>query len=423
MADGGKHPPGKVSEELIIVRRVMPDDAGAKGGAWKIAYADFVTAMMAFFLVMWLINAANEKTKAQVASYFNPVKLVDNTTSAKGIKTPGDRSATSSGENGGDAAPVDIPEDQKPSEEKQPAEAKGEAEAKAATADGGEKKPVAEAKADEHAAAEAAMLDDPYTLLAQLARQAPGGFEGKSDKHLVIKDTEPPGGIGQLARDPFDPLAWKLVPPVANPEPSHEVAENPADKPTMPGEKSPPAKIEQAAPHAVEQAESEAADGKQAAVHAAVLKEAEGIRSKLAEELAGFGENHPDVKVRSTSEGVLISLTDSINFDMFDVGSAKPRPVVVKLMEKVSAAVRAFDGKIVVRGHTDARPYRGKGYDNWRLSMARAQMAYYMLIRAGVDDASVERIEGYADKSLLLGDKPEAAENRRIEILLKVPGK
>ena len=53
-----------------------------------------MTAMMCFFLVMWLINAANEQTKAAVASYFNPVKLVDRNTSRKGLedptKTPGD---------------------------------------------------------------------------------------------------------------------------------------------------------------------------------------------------------------------------------------------------------------------------------------------------------------------------------------------
>ena len=60
--------------EVVIVRRRGGEDAGGgKAGAWKIAYADFVTAMMAFFLVMWLINASNEETRAQVASYFNPI--------------------------------------------------------------------------------------------------------------------------------------------------------------------------------------------------------------------------------------------------------------------------------------------------------------------------------------------------------------
>jgi chemotaxis protein MotB len=73
--------------EIVIIRRGGGEDqAGAKGGAWKIAYADFVTAMMAFFLVMWLINASNEETRAQVASYFNPIKLTDSTTGARSLK-------------------------------------------------------------------------------------------------------------------------------------------------------------------------------------------------------------------------------------------------------------------------------------------------------------------------------------------------
>ena len=73
--------------EIVIVRRRGGEDAGGgKAGAWKIAYADFVTAMMAFFLVMWLINASNEKTRAQVASYFNPIKLTDTSTGARSLK-------------------------------------------------------------------------------------------------------------------------------------------------------------------------------------------------------------------------------------------------------------------------------------------------------------------------------------------------
>ncbi|NJM28721.1 MAG: hypothetical protein HC855_00025 [Rhizobiales bacterium] len=74
--------------EIIIIRRGGGDDHGGHhGGTWKIAYADFVTAMMAFFLVMWLINSANEATKARVASYFNPIKMNDATPSGRGLST------------------------------------------------------------------------------------------------------------------------------------------------------------------------------------------------------------------------------------------------------------------------------------------------------------------------------------------------
>jgi chemotaxis protein MotB len=104
---------------------------------------------------------------------------------------------------------------------------------------------------------------------------------------------------------------------------------------------------------------------------------------------------------------------------MFAVGSSEPQPKVVRIMEKIAEMLKSRPGPIVLRGHTDARPYKGVGYDNWRLSSARAQMAYYMLIRGGLDEKRVERIEGYADRRLKTPDKPEAAENRRIEILLR----
>lgn len=54
----------------IIIKKKKGGHAGAHGGAWKVAYADFVTAMMCFFLVMWLLGA-DEATRAAVADYFN----------------------------------------------------------------------------------------------------------------------------------------------------------------------------------------------------------------------------------------------------------------------------------------------------------------------------------------------------------------
>ncbi|GBR52301.1 chemotaxis protein MotB [Neokomagataea thailandica NBRC 106555] len=59
----------------IIIKRYNVVEAGHHGGAWKIAYADFVTAMMAFFLVMWLINATTEEQRRGIASYFNPMAI------------------------------------------------------------------------------------------------------------------------------------------------------------------------------------------------------------------------------------------------------------------------------------------------------------------------------------------------------------
>ena len=60
----------------IIVKRIRKGGHGAHGGAWKIAYADFVTAMMAFFLLMWLLGSTTEGDKKGIADYFNsPLKV------------------------------------------------------------------------------------------------------------------------------------------------------------------------------------------------------------------------------------------------------------------------------------------------------------------------------------------------------------
>lgn len=57
---------------IIVKKIIMEDHGGHHGGAWKVAYADFVTAMMAFFLLMWLLGATDEKQRKGIADYFAP---------------------------------------------------------------------------------------------------------------------------------------------------------------------------------------------------------------------------------------------------------------------------------------------------------------------------------------------------------------
>jgi len=64
-----------LSQRPIVVKKIKKVVGGAHGGAWKIAYADFVTAMMAFFLLMWLLGSTSEGTKEGIAEYFKtPLK-------------------------------------------------------------------------------------------------------------------------------------------------------------------------------------------------------------------------------------------------------------------------------------------------------------------------------------------------------------
>ncbi len=142
------------------------------------------------------------------------------------------------------------------------------------------------------------------------------------------------------------------------------------------------------------------------------------IKRAVAESLPG---TPPFIEVAITSEGILISLTDDYEFGMFAIASAEPRPAMVVVMDKVARIIQVRSEPLVVRGHTDRRRYRTAAYDNWRLSAARAHQAYVMLARSGVDEKRFERIEGHADRSLRIQNDPEAAQNRRIEILLRKP--
>ena len=64
------------TQQPIVVKKIKKGGGGAHGGAWKIAYADFVTAMMAFFLLMWLLGSTTQGDLKGIADYFNtPLKV------------------------------------------------------------------------------------------------------------------------------------------------------------------------------------------------------------------------------------------------------------------------------------------------------------------------------------------------------------
>ena len=131
---------------------------------------------------------------------------------------------------------------------------------------------------------------------------------------------------------------------------------------------------------------------------AATERRANKLQAAISAALASLGTARPVTEVRETNEGLLISLTDDVNYGMFANGSAEPTPGLVRALDKITPLISQNRGQVIVRGHTDSRAYRSLGYDNWRLSTARAHMAYHMLIRGGLDARRIEQIEGYADR-------------------------
>ena len=108
------------SDRPIIIKKVKKVVGGGHhGGAWKVAYADFVTAMMAFFLLMWLINTTDPEQKRGIAEYFAPASVSQTTSGSGGIlggTSLGDDGAKSSGsmsvlQQMAPEAPQDVPPD------------------------------------------------------------------------------------------------------------------------------------------------------------------------------------------------------------------------------------------------------------------------------------------------------------------------
>lgn len=425
--------------EIVIVRRGgNGEDEGHHGGVWKIAFADFMTAMMCFFLVMWLINAANEQTKAAVASYFNPVKLVDRNSNRKGLDDVGEGPQSSSS----------TPDEAENTNDKPP----GKRRSLSGPADEQSSFDLAEVK--EHS--DANLFADPYAVLAEIAAET-GKLQNISSKgEGGAREAGPATGAsgGESYRDPFAPDFWSKQ--VATPEsdwpetsgasqeenldeeksveqeiaemlqrkPEKDMAEKDKQEQEMaaaepqPAAEMPPA-AEPRKGDRLEAAKKAAPDETATEKAAATAEEVKRQIQALFSEEGGLKDQ---ISVVPVEGGVRIEITDAVSDGMFEIGSAVPRRDMVLAMEKIGAVLAKRGGAVTINGHTDGRPFRSRDYDNWRLSSARAQSAYYMLVRGGLDEKRVTHVSGFADRKLKDAEHPFADVNRRIEVLLEVAG-
>lgn len=448
----------KAHEVVLIRRRHGGEEGGHHGGVWKIAYADFMTAMMAFFLVMWLINSTDQRVITQVANYFNPTRLTDSTPLTRGVHN------VESGEQGKQSSGADSNEKAEKSKAKSKAkgdEGKAEGTGESKTGDTqDDAKTTAPAKEGKSAPGKAkyteqALFSDPYGVLARIATEAASdgsppaaankdatavddvfrdpfdpGRQHAADKRSTAPRATSPSEAKELASAPEAkaPQGTEMSPAVARgPEAGQTEpagggeAKAPRDNASAPKELSLPVEStqERAAQEALKAARQAAA--RDAAHKARTQDEAARIEGEITRVMSQLPGLLPNFDVTITEDGVLITLTDDYDFGMFAIGSAEPRPATVVIMEKMAKILQQHPQPLIVRGHTDGRPYRSGIYDNWRLSTARAHMAYYMLVRGGIAERRFERVEGHADRSLRVPGDPDAAQNRRIEILLRRP--
>ncbi|ACI53632.1 OmpA/MotB domain protein [Rhizobium leguminosarum bv. trifolii WSM2304] len=443
MSEGENHHHGK-NEIIIVKRHGGGDHDGSHGGAWKIAYADFMTAMMAFFLVMWLVNAANEETKASVATYFNPIKLSDEKPTEKGLKKPVDN------------AEGEEKQEKSKQKEENPNDGKASADGDDQTSTSG----------DQTNYSEADFFENPYSVLAEIAQEVGQQANVSAKGDGGAQDSGPATGAdgGEAYRDPFDPDFWtkqvevttagKSAPPGKSDEQAAESATTEIAKveDMKPIPLTTDQKAAQEAKGAAEATDGKAPDDKKsgdkkaedkkapaqkdaaqkdadhqkdadksaAETEQQQQKEAEQLQAQIAQRIGGIaGKLAEGLTVTASEGGLLVSISDQSDDSMFDIGSAVPRQEMVLAMEKIGAILKERGGAVAIRGHTDGRQYKGAQNENWRLSMDRAQSAYYMLVRGGLDEKRISQVSGFADRRLKLPSDPFNATNRRIEILVQ----
>ena len=491
----------------VIVRRRHDEDEGHHGGVWKIAYADFMTAMMAFFLVMWLVNAANTEMKSSVASYFNPIKLSDTVIRKKGLldvdgkansdeksparddKTPGMSESTvkdGTRVQPGDAGNLGV-EDQhgraaapEPTDEPLGRDGSSVNAGRASEAgrafrdpfnpfapgqlmskEGGDREQapgriagLPKAGGEAAPAARAERASEAPTSLPSMPRSErsatqPSGMEAGKQTHAGqmanASDRRPgPDDDAQQPARRFGPAGETQGGRVLNPDGdaaggrlpgqqgdtqdqrlpgiadvARQLAQGPdaaADKAAGAGKTETRLASSSAQKDAAVRQQEAAVAGQRVleATAAGVLRDIQQVAKPIA------GSGGPGIEVTIEGNGIVLSLTDTSTFGMFAIGSSDPSQQTIDLIARIAPVLTANSKRIVVRGHTDSRAYRtDSGNNNWRLSMTRAEAAYAMLVRAGVDEKRFTRIEGYADRKLKIPGNSEAAANRRIEILLQ----
>lgn len=353
MADG--HAP-------IIIKKVKKGGHGGHhGGAWKVAYADFVTAMMAFFLLLWLLNATSSDQKIGIANYFDPTAISSSSSSGAG-GAMGGRSASSEGSMTSDSSPPSINDaaaKSPPAPESEGGDKEGSGSEEGKLSSESDALEAREGPGELKNAATAA-LRDPQAAAQQAVT---GSASGSSQTPDTTAQNAGVDEAGKLLSDKIDELETKKF----------------------------------------EKFEKE-------------LREVIDETILSDPNLLDAARN---LKIDSVPEGLRIQLIDQEKMAFFPSGSAEMFDATRVLLGKVSQLLAKMPNNIKISGHTDATKFApGSTYTNWELSADRALASRRALIASGINNTRITEVVGRADREPIMPENPSAATNRRISIVL-----
>ncbi|MGB3146533.1 MAG: flagellar motor protein MotB [Paracoccaceae bacterium] len=269
---------------IIIKRKKKVSGDGHHGGAWKVAYADFVTAMMAFFMLMWLLNATTETQRKGIADYFNPTIPIARI------------SGGGNGLFGGD----DVAAEERL------------AEASRTTAN----------------------------------TDAAAGSDAEGDTGTR---------------------------------------------------------------------EDEVADGESS--FSAEAKKVEEALMAMSGESMVSDELMRHIVTRVTDEGLIVEFFDTDDQQLFEEGTAIPRPITSELAHVVAEVFALTRNQVAVNGHMRPMPAVLRSNPVWSLSTERAMQVRLLIEAAGLEPKRMARVTGFGDRKNA-AENPLAIRNNRIEVIL-----
>lgn len=453
-------PEGPDGKTIIVVKKVS-GHGGHHGGAWKVAYADFVTAMMALFMVLWLVNSASVTTRERIASYFRrpgvflsgsgtPLEmggagiLPDTfapTTAGNSSITPTrkiyDVQGLSQGkfrEGFGHGEGTEAGDELKIAQLEKMARDIYRAIGAAGGAGGS-------AGAGAGASGKNSMMlprDQTGDWNGEIKVRTPAGSGsgsgmgmGTHGKVLGGGDHEGKGlGAGQANQAGLGAGAGQgaglgagTKGPGAGEGEGHGPSPHDGKGETGKGGELTGGIAKGAGENVA--GTGPAIDGELVGGQYGSAIPSDDEEPVEIKPSTGEGEVSPvgDVEIRVDKEGLHIEIMDTPTASMFLPGSAQMSPEAEKALQKVATIILGLSNvTLAIEGHTDATPYRGgplAGYTNWELSADRANAARHVLQLAGVKDTQITSVSGLGSQKLKVPENPTAPANRRITISLQ----
>ena len=135
--------------------------------------------------------------------------------------------------------------------------------------------------------------------------------------------------------------------------------------------------------------------------------------------MADFDKLKDHIEITITAEGLRIELLESATGTFFDRGNPELNKDGKDLLAVLAGELGKLPNKLSIEGHTDSKPYAGKGtYSNWELSTDRANAARRWMQTQGVPQNQVAQVRGFADQMLRKPDAPLDPSNRRISVIV-----